>query len=387
LSNVKAILNGAEPISVELMNRFVRKLSPYGFSPNAMMPVYGLAEASLAVSFTELSKLPTTVSFDRAALHLENNAVCVSDSKIKSVTIVSVGKVLKNCEVRIVDENNLPLEDGKVGHIQIKGENVSIGYLYFDKKDYFVDNWFKTGDMGFIIDEELFVTGRYKDIIFLNGQNFYASDLENIAQQVEGVIEGKVFICGVHDEKSEMETPLLFLSGFEINKSIGIFIRISKLIRSVTGIDIKTFVLLRSNQIPKTTSGKIQRHKLISQYLEGEFDEIISRINELIQKVESEFLKDKALPTSTSEQLLHKLWCHFLSRHPHEIGIDDTFYEAGGNSLGAVEMLMELEKNYNIKLDYSIIVENRTIRKLAVYIDKHPTVYQISSSRKTRFGG
>ncbi len=287
LSHLKVIFNGAEPISVTIMNEFTKELEKFGFNPKAMMPAYGMAESTLAITFSPLLQLPTVIPFNRKELQNNNKAVKSTDDKdIETQKIVSVGKALNDIEIRIVDDNDKALEETKVGHIQIKGKSITHGY-YNDpiatKKSY-CGEWFRTGDLGFIFDGNLFITGRFKDIIFINGKNYYANDLENIALQIEEVNFGKIVFGGVFDEKLGHDKLILFLVGSPNKKNSNTFTKIKQLFRKTIGINIDVFIPIKSNQIPKTSSGKIQRYKLISQYLKGKFDESINKTSEIIKK-------------------------------------------------------------------------------------------------------
>ena len=282
-TNLRVIFNGAEPISHSIMNDFIESLKPFNLKPEAMFPVYGMAESTLAISFSELTAKPLVQAFNRKSLQFENLAV--ADNNSSAQKIVSVGKPIKNIEIRIVDDDDNIVENNNIGHIQIKGKSVTPGYYNNDdaNKNVFCDGWFRTGDLGFFYDDELFITGRYKDIIFINGQNFYAHDLEGIALKYENINFGKIVFGGAFDEKLSHDILILFLVGSINNKTtIDTFKNLKKIFSNSLGISIDVFIPIRSNQIPKTSSGKIQRYKLISQYLKGDFDEIIKKTSEII---------------------------------------------------------------------------------------------------------
>jgi acyl-CoA synthetase (AMP-forming)/AMP-acid ligase II len=289
LSTMKVIANGAEPISANIMTEFMDLLAPHQLKAEAMMPGYGLAESTLAVTFSPLHQMPTVVPFYRKELHHDLKAIPAPARTGSLVQLIpSVGKALY-IEYRIVDDNDQVLEDGRVGHIQIKGPSVTAGYYNDPAATLQVHcrDWLRTGDQGFVFEDNLYITGRYKDIIFVHGKNFYANDLEHLAQTIEGVVYGKAIIGGVFDEKMGHDRVLLFLTGSVSQEMINTFIRIRKLFVETLGITIDTLIPVKSNQIPKTSSGKIQRFKLISAYLKGEYDEVIGSTNRLLQGMES----------------------------------------------------------------------------------------------------
>lgn len=280
LSSIKAVTNGAEPISVRIMSEFIDKMKPFGFKKEAMMPVYGMAEATLAISFTKLGEGPTITNFDRKALINKNKAIETVRKETPYQEIVSVGKALKDIHIRITDDKDRILEQGFIGHVQLNGSSITTGYMN-DKIATgisFDGEWLRTGDKGFFFDGNLYINGRYKDIIFINGKNYYANDLETLAFEIEGITFGKIVIGATFDETSGYDQLIVFIAGSLNSKLVELFRKIQLLFRNKLGIQPQIFIPIKSNQIPKTSSGKIQRYKLISQYLRGEFDEVIERV-------------------------------------------------------------------------------------------------------------
>lgn len=284
LSSVKAITNGAEPISVKVMTEFIEKLKPFNLKPGSMMPVYGMAESTLAISFSKLHEGPTITRFSRDSIQNNIKAEIAEDTSASYQEIVSVGKALNDIDIRITDENDNELPEAYIGHIQIKGPSITSGYYNNSEetKRAFCGEWLRTGDKGFFYMGNIYVNGRYKDIIFINGKNYYSNDLENIALKVEGIQFGKIVVGGVFNEQSGQDKLIIFLTGSLNNKFVSLMKEIQKLFRSTLGISPQVFIPVKSNQIPRTSSGKIQRYKLISQYLKGEFDEVIEEVKKIL---------------------------------------------------------------------------------------------------------
>jgi acyl-CoA synthetase (AMP-forming)/AMP-acid ligase II len=280
LSSIKVLLNGAEPISSRIMTEFMDRLSVFNFHREAMMPAYGMAEATLAVSFSELKKIPLINSFNRTRLLKDGKAIPETENPTEIIELVSVGKALNNVEIRIVNELGEILEDGNEGHIQIKGLSVTSGYFNnpVETSESFDHDWLKTGDKGFIFQDQLYITGRVKDIIFVHGQNLYAHDLENLASKHSDIPYGKVIVGGVFDLNKGKDQIILFLVGSPNQAACDMFLEMRNFFRDAYGIAIDVFVPVRSNQVPKTSSGKIQRYKLIADYQAGVFDEAIAEI-------------------------------------------------------------------------------------------------------------
>jgi acyl-CoA synthetase (AMP-forming)/AMP-acid ligase II len=273
-SSMKALLNGAEPISVKIMEEFTRALERHGFPQNAMMPVYGMAEATLAVSFTPLMKPSVTSIFDSDKLDLEGLAFpATAGSHRHNRQLTSVGMALKDIEIRIVNENDELLPEKTVGHIQIKGSAVTAGYYKNPEAtaSLFSGDWLRTGDLGFFLDGNLYISGRFKDIIFMNGKNYFANDLESLACSMEEISYGKVAFGGITDPKSGKDKIIIFAAGIPESKAEETLQTLRALFRKTFGIPVDEMVIMRSNEFPKTSSGKIQRYKILQRYQQGDF--------------------------------------------------------------------------------------------------------------------
>ncbi|MFH1120794.1 MAG: AMP-binding protein [Bacteroidota bacterium] len=273
-SALKGLLNGAEPISVQIMNEFINELLPSGFRPEAMMPVYGMAEATLAVSFTPLLTPPVITAFDALKLDLENKAVRVNPDIYETRLLSGVGHALNDTEIRIVDNHDQPVDEGIAGHIQLKGAGITGGY--FNKPEAtgaaFCEGWLRTGDIGFFFEGNLYVSGRFKDIIFKNGRNYFANDLEVMACTLEDINYGKVCFGGTTNEETGHDKVIAFLAGSPGEKALETFRQLRNLLRANLGITVDELVMIKSNEIPKTSSGKLQRYKLMQRYNAGEFE-------------------------------------------------------------------------------------------------------------------
>ncbi len=214
LSSVRLIFNGAEPISVELCEQFLGRLAPAGLAGNAMYPVYGLAEASLAVSFPPPGAPMRTIALNRHQLGVGAEVQLVDAHSRDAVQLVSEGKAIPYCEVRIADDEDRPLAEGRIGNLHMRGENVTRGYYENPQANsaaFTADGWLRTGDLAVVHGGDLYVSGRAKEIIFVNGQNYYPHDLEGIAQRIEGLELGKVVAAGVRRPPSEVEELVLFV--------------------------------------------------------------------------------------------------------------------------------------------------------------------------------
>ncbi|MEC0184782.1 non-ribosomal peptide synthetase [Paenibacillus peoriae] len=367
LSSVRMILNGAEPVSVELCHIFMDAMSVHGLNKNAMLPVYGLAEASVGVSSPPLDKgtfIP--IHLNRQQLHVGEPIEEVDKSDKRCLTFVDLGHPLASTSVRICDEQNQVLEDGVIGHTQIRGKNVTAGYYNNPEATAKVkteDGWLITGDLGFMRNGRLTITGRAKDIIFVNGQNVYPHDIERIAEELDGVDLGKVAVCGVHDAQTRQDRIVAFVMH---TKKIEHFVPLVQKLKSHLnyrgGWHIQDVVPIR--RIPKTTSGKVQRFKLAQSYEQGEFNEILTTLAEATQTVQT--AERTVLPQGEIEQKLIGICQDILN--VKSIGTDDSYFDIGVTSLQLVQIVDQLEDQLRIHIEVTDFFSYPTIAKLAAYI-------------------
>ena len=185
-------------------------------------------------------------------------------------------------EIRIVDDHDKLVADEISGHIQIKGPSVTLGYFNNSgaTASAYCGDWLRTGDIGFFFEGRLYISGRYKDIIFKNGRNYFANDLEDMACSIDEIKYGKVCFGGTTRRETGQDKVIAFAAGLPEEKAAETFRELRALLRSNLGITVDEMVLIKSNEIPKTSSGKLQRYKLMQRYLAGDFDDRILRLDE-----------------------------------------------------------------------------------------------------------
>lgn len=365
LSHIRLIFNGAEPISLDLCHQFLDAMAPYSLNKHAMMPVYGLAEASLAVSFPIPESPIKSIQLKRQHLAI-NDTVEIATGR-DTMKFVFVGEPVDNCHVRITDLDNNTLSENTVGKIQLKGDNVTRGYYQADdiNKQLFTDDgWLDTGDLGAFINKQLIITGRIKDIIFVNGQNFYSHDLENILHQLDNLELGKVIVTGARKPGADEDELLVFiLHRGDTEAFIPLVKTIRKTINETTGVEVHQVISVK--RIPKTTSGKVQRHLLSEQYIIGEFDEQIDDIKSLLEENSSNTLIGDV--DSTENILL--LICN-NTVEDKDIKLDDNLFEIGISSLSLAEIHEQLDELYPGKVDIADLFDHPTVRELSTFLDK-----------------
>ena len=265
---------GAEPVRAETLEAFSDYYAPYGFKKEAFAPAYGLAESTLLVS---LSKGVPSDRVKASTLWANDEAVPCEESDPDALRIVSCGKAAEDHQVGVfpLDDTKCeqPLPDRKVGEIRIKGPSVSNGY--FDEpglsSESFRDGWFFTGDLGYIVDGDLYICGRCKDVIIINGRNFYPHDIEWEVSQISGVRKGNVVAFGTGGDGGEREAVVLaFETASEDASEIDRMCReIRGRVQDVVGVAIDDVVPLAPGVLPKTSSGKLQRIKTRDLYDDG----------------------------------------------------------------------------------------------------------------------
>ena len=364
LRSVRLIFNGAEPISLALCDEFMNRCAPAQLARNAMFPVYGLAEASVAVSFPPLGAACHAGHFDRHQLNPGQRVAIVAPGDRCALTLVAVGSAIPYCELRIAGDDDLPLALEHVGHIQIRGANVTAGYLDAPEANAAVhtaDGWLRTGDLGAIHDGELYITGRHKEILFVNGQNYYPHDLEAVALEVPGIDLGKIVVSGVRAPGAESDQLVVFvLNRGELAEFLPLAQRVARRIGEHAGLEVDAVVPVR--RIPKTTSGKVQRHLLAAEYLEGANDADLAALRALA--AQHGVLLDGA---STVEAELQKICDSALDGR--RIGPNDSLFDVGVSSLKLVGIQERIEQRWPGLIDVTDIFDHPSIADLARLIE------------------
>ena len=365
LSAVRIIFNGAEPISVELCEQFLTRLAPARLARNAMYPVYGLAEASVAVSFPPPGAPMRTIALNRHRLGVGSPVELVEQGSRDAVQLVSEGRVIPYCSVRIADEEDRPLPEGRIGHLHTRGDNVTGGYFENPEANaaaFTADGWLRTGDLALVHEGELYVCGRAKEIIFVNGQNYYPHDLEAIAQRVEGLELGKVVAAGVRPPGQDIEQLVLFiLHRGPMEDFLPLATRAARLINEQTGIEVAQVVPVK--RIPKTTSGKIQRHFLEQSYLDGEFGEELKALAALREA-------QRGPETASRSEIEEKLrtLCE-AALGGRRVDVDDNLFELGASSLKLIEIHEQIDREYPGQVDLTELFDFPTITELARHLE------------------
>lgn len=256
----RVAFNGSEPIMADTVTAFAERFAPGGFRAEAMFGVYGMAEATLAVTFPPLGRGPAFEWVDRRALASTGRAARVQPGA-GSRAVAGVGRPVPGLDLRIVEPmTGAPAGDGTVGEIQIRGASVTAGYLGQTAEEAaasFTDGWLRTGDLAYTRDGEVFVTGRRKEMITVRGANFYPQDVELIARTVPGVFRGNCVALAGADGAEEIvliaETNRTAAGAGELAT------RLRQRVTAELGLTAVTVRLVAPRSIPRTSSGKVRR--------------------------------------------------------------------------------------------------------------------------------
>ena len=281
LSSWRVAMNGAEPISPETLARFTARFAPYGFRPEALMPVYGLAECAVALSFSPLGRPPRVDAIQREPFVRQQRAVPSDARDPAPLRFVSVGQPLPGHEARIVDAVGQPVPERVEGRLQFQGPSAMRGYYRNPDAtqaircdglgDGLVNRWLDSGDLAYLADGELHITGRIKDVIIKAGHNIYPQELEEVASEVRGVRKGCVAAFAVTDPEHGTERIVLVAETRETRPGPRAEVR-AEIMRRLArlGHPPDKLVLVPPQTIPKTPSGKLRRDACRRLYLAGE---------------------------------------------------------------------------------------------------------------------
>ena len=207
LSTWRAAFNGAETVSPETIVSFCKRFAAYGFNQSAMMPVYGLAESSVGLAFPPIGRGAIIDHIDRTKFSGSGQAVAVSGDTVNVLKFPSNGFPLPAHQIRIADPAGHELPEHQEGRIQFQGPSSTSGYFHNPEKtrELFVDGWLDTGDLGYMVNGELYVSGRIKDIIIRAGRNIYPHELEEAVGNIEGIRTGRIAVFGSEDKETKTE--------------------------------------------------------------------------------------------------------------------------------------------------------------------------------------
>ncbi|WP_433972288.1 thioester reductase domain-containing protein [Tunturiibacter lichenicola] len=341
LSSLRVLMCAAEPVKADTYTRFLEAFQSYGLKSESFYVAYGLAENTLAVSVGGRN----IVSVNKRALTLGKARLTTEVSEIDGATqIVSCGTPLPGLDVKIVDpEGHFTLQPERIGEIWVAGSGKCQGYWnnpeltlkqfrarLVDDTPY-DDGYLRTGDMGFFHNGELYICGRIKDMIILRGQNYYPHDIENVVEKSSGLIRHNCVAAFQIQEDSE--PALAIVAEVKNPRSLPEARKIAAAVRNYLNVEVAVISLIAPRAIPRTSSGKIMRHKTKQMWLQGEFT------------VLSDFSREKdAGSSSPAESDMNSSFAELKARYNLTGQESYNLVEAGLDSLDLVVFMHELKE-------------------------------------------
>lgn len=279
LSNLRIAGIGGDMVRPEALDLFTDAFAKFGFNPKAFLPSYGMAEATLAISFTTLDA-PIEVDhvdmrhFNRSGVAQPASAVTLDEHRRG---FVLCGKVLPDHAITVRSDDGKILEDREVGRVFIRGPSITPGY-YSDEaasKAMFHGDWMDTGDMGYLLNEQIVITGRAKDLIIINGRNIWPQDIEWAVETVDGVRQGGVAAFSIDDGSGERIVVVAERRGMDEDALAALHREVAKTIQIAAGAPAE-IVLARPHSMVMTSSGKLSRAKVKLKYLNGAFADVMA---------------------------------------------------------------------------------------------------------------
>ena len=342
LSCMRFMVNAGEAIVSRTARDFIRLLEQHKLPTNALRPAFGMVETCSGITWS-------------TGFTLENSH--------DSDSFADLGPCIPGASIRIVDDNEDPVPEQQSGRLQLKGPSVFVGYHNQAdlNSNIMKDGWLTTGDLAFLRNGHLFITGREKDIIILNGNNFYCHEIEGAVEQLASITRGSVAACGVNVTGKNTEQLAIFYHCQESDQAV--LKQLNKSIRNqimqVVGVSPSIMVRLELDEFPRTAIGKIQRPKLKKQFEQGVFEG-----RNLVQEKSSQTIR-KAKTSSALADQIAQIWCQVLELD--DPSYDDTFFELGGHSLLAFQVQAELEKLIGRQVAIIELFNTPTIRVMAEY--------------------
>ncbi|WP_095143824.1 non-ribosomal peptide synthetase [Pseudomonas sp. Irchel s3b6] len=361
LSGWRVAYSGSEPIRLDTLERFAEKFSASGFTPDSFMASYGLAEATLFVAGGARGQGIPALRLDEQAL-AQNRA-----EPGEGGAIMSCGHSQPEHALLIVEPQALTeLADQQVGEVWAAGPSIAHGYWRNPEAtaQTFVQHagrtWLRTGDLGFLRDGELFITGRLKDMLIVRGHNLYPQDIEQaIEREVEVVRKGRVAAFAVNHQGQDG-----IGIAAEISRGVQKILAPETLIKAIRQAVAEAFqevpsvvVLLNPGALPKTSSGKLQRSACRSRQVDGSLDAYAQFPGD------DEPAAGEPRSVSALESLIGQIWCDHL--HVEHVSADDHFFLLGGNSIAATQVVACLRQALGLELNLRLLFEAPTLATFA----------------------
>ena len=380
LSSLRALLTGAEAVRHTTLDRFRKTFALCGLRPDAIQPGYGLAEFTLTVSGIDAGSTPRTVHLDASACEKRRVVLRDAEDGVLTRSFVSCGWTHVGSDIRIVDPQSLrECPPDEIGEIWVTGENLTQGYWQNPEatdetmRARLVDGsgpYLRTGDLGFVIDRDIFIAGRLKDLIIIRGRNLYPHDIEaTVEESVPEVRAGRC--CAFSIEREEGEALVIVAEieraqrhNFDATK---VFARLRGEVSVQHEAELFDAVFVRTGTFPLTSSGKAQRQRARQEYLDGKL-QVIARIR--TPDLPEDSAGDDPYESRVAE--IRAQLIGYIAERLHvpaeTVSPKQSFQRLGLDSMSLVEMVLDLEEFTGQSLEASIVLEYSCIEDLSANI-------------------
>ena len=373
LSSIKGLLTAGEAVSAKVTGRFTELLKPCGLAPTVMRPAFGMAEMASGVTYY-LGDDKDPIRVHRAKRSsLAGSLEPAAEDDPDAVTFVSLGPPIPGVRLRIVDANGNVVPEETVGQFQVQGDVVARGYYRSPEasRAFHEDGWFETGDLGFLSRGELYLTGRAKESIIVNGVNFGCGEIEELVNEVDGVEPGFSAACAVRVNNSGEHFAVFFHTERGADAEQAALVRqIRGHVARRMGIKPDYLVPVSKESIPKTAAGKLQRAQLSRRFEAGEFDAIVQRLallegraTDSIAEPEGENPAQHGTTNEDVERRLTAIWKEVLNLS--RVGRHDNVFELGGNSLLLTQLHGRIVEAFGPRLSVVDMFKCPTIASLS----------------------
>lgn len=383
LSSWRVAVVTAEPVRYQTLTKFSEKFRLCGFSSKSFFPTYGMSETG-AIASKPVGEMFRKFQVDAEALKT-NKVISFSqvDNQAFSRDFVASGKLLFDFDAKIVDPDNLVVkQEGEVGEIWLSGSSITDGYWKKDEENKKIfkatlENddrfYFRTGDLGFIQDENIVISGRLKELIIVYGKNYYPVDLEVIAKDAHDLIKNRASAVFSVGEKDKVVLVQEIASDMSLADRGNIIKLVREAVAEKAGVDLYGIVLVREGSIPKTSSGKIQRKLCEKLYLEENLDVLQDHYKVYGEPNRIEYSESNTFEGQEETALLRKLQndvvrmiAFSLKIEPKEIDLNDRIARYGIDSLSAAALISTLNKTYALRLRSTAMIEHESISLFCV---------------------
>lgn len=381
LSSIHQFVMGASPIPASVVRDLKKSLAPCGLKETVMVPAYGMAEATLAISFPEPHSLPKIDSIKKAPFETKRQAV-----KGQGLELVSVGQAINGTKLRIIDDHGVEQEDRLVGEIQIRSDSLMLGYTTGNRiQSIDQDQWFSTGDLGYLAEGHLFVSGRSKELIICNGRNFFPDNIELTASKHPQIKTGTVAAIGLDSkDKSDQLIVLVLESRFDREDQQALAKDLQQFMKAQL-IPISRIAFTNPGTLPRTTSGKLKRALILKNHEELNFADLtpLKKPSFLDSLVKRNIGGKNPKTESQIAQFILKSLHSALPIPANQLSSQASLLELGADSLTRSDLQFQIESRFNIDLPIGLFDSDKSVEEIAALCSELKQQSQASNHKVT----